>query len=234
MRFVRLHKGVYLNIKIWLFSLLFFLACGCQVDMSQVPQKVSDLSWLTQTPNAFYMLQYRPQRNLKNICSQPTTKQSLIIEVEQPSVQYEIAKIHNNIALNEYRQKILALPHAQWQEDPSVMIARNLVDTLNFCFKTTVHDKHQSQYRLLSHVHQLSIYQELDDKNSKAIVEMEFWLIMLDDITKTPLQWRVAAEEGIKAPYEYDDMINALNKALSRVLEANVYELIVAMQKVGQ
>lgn len=222
---MRIFLAVFACITLW----------GCvQIRDEKLPQKATQLpqniyeSLKLPRAQSYYVDYVRMRRGFAVSCQEPLS----IVEIEPPELSVPLAKIHRNIALNTHRESLDFLPNVYWAEPLEFMLQKHFARVLpRACYRTTRIAADDVDYRLLSFVHDFSIFADASDNGLRGVVDIEFWL--LAPKSGEIERWRFSAQENIGAPYDMQAAIESLNKAFSRVVESNFMQMATILQPQG-
>ena len=222
---MRIFLAVFACITLW----------GCvQIRDEKLPQKATQLpqniyeSLKLPRAQSYYVDYVRMRRGFAVSCQEPLS----IVEIEPPELSVPLAKIHRNIALNTHRESLDFLPNVYWAEPLEFMLQKHFARVLpRACYRTTRIAADDVDYRLLSFVHDFSIFADANDNGLRGVVDIEFWL--LAPKSGEIERWRFSAQENIGAPYDMQAAIESLNKAFSRVVESNFMQMATILQPQG-
>ena len=195
---------------------------------TQLPQNIYESLKLPRTQS--YFVDYSRMRRRFNV----SCEQELLptVEIEPPELSLPLAKLHRNIALNTHRELFDSLPNAYWAEPLEFMLQKHFARVLPYaCYRTTRIASDDVDYRLLSFVHDFSIFADANDNGLRGVVDIEFWL--LAPKSGKIERWRFSAQENIGAPYDMQAAVESLNKAFSRVVESNFMQIATILQPQG-
>lgn len=173
-----------------------------------------------------YHIQYSRQRRVYNIQCPLNTHP--LIEIEPPLLSDSIHRLHGHVALNEHKSSFSALHNVYWAENLSNMLQRHFARIKPMdCFRLTRIKSNNADYRLISVVHDFSIFTDAKGHALKGVVDMEFWLIRPNAQPNWQTKrWRLVAQEPVKARYDTQAAIHSLSIAFSRILESNFIEML--------
>ncbi|MDE7316489.1 MAG: PqiC family protein [Helicobacter sp.] len=222
---MRIFLAVFACITLW----------GCvQIRDEKLPQKATQLpqniyeSLKLPRAQSYYIDYVRMRRGFAVSCQEPLS----IVEIEPPELSVPLAKIHRNIALNTHRESLDSLPNVYWAEPLEFMLQKHFARVLpRACYRTTRIAADDVDYRLLSFVHDFSIFADANDNGLRGVVDIEFWL--LAPKSGEIERWRLSAQENIGAPYDMQAAVESLNKAFSRVVESNFMQMATILQPQG-
>lgn len=211
------------------------LVFGCvQIHDEKLPQKAvrlpQDIYESLKLPRAqSYFVDYtRIRKNFNVLCEHESLP---MIEIEPPELSVPLEKIHRHIALNTHNTDALeSLPNAYWAEPLELMLQKHFARVLpRACYRTTRIAADDADYRLLSFVHDFSIFADASDNGLRGVVDMEFWL--LEPKSGEVTRWRLNAQENIGAPYNTKAAVESINRAFSRIVESNFMQMAAIVHK---
>lgn len=222
-----------MRIFLAVFACITLLGC-VQIHDEKLPQKATQLpqniyeSLKLPRAQSYYVDYVRMRRGFAVSCQEPLP----IVEIEPPELSVPLAKIHRNIALNTHRESLDSLPNVYWAEPLEFMLQKHFARILpRACYRTTRIAADDVDYRLLSFVHDFSIFADANDNGLRGVVDIEFWL--LAPKSGEIERWRLSAQENIGAPYDMQAAVESLNKAFSRVVESNFMQMATILQPQG-
>lgn len=222
-----------MRIFLAVFACISLLGC-VQIRDEKLPQKAvqlpQDIYESLKLPRAqsYYVDYVRVRRSFNVLCEQDSLP---MVEIEPPELSVPLEKIHRNIALNTHNADALdSLPNAYWAEPLELMLQKHVARILpRACYRTTRIASEEADYRLLSFVHDFSIFADASDNGLRGVVDMEFWL--LEPKSGEVTRWRLNAQENIGAPYDTQAAVESVNRAFSRVVESNFMQMATILQK---
>lgn len=222
-----------MRILLAVFACISLLGC-VQIRDEKLPQKAvqlpQDIYESLKLPRVqSYFVDYTRMRKSFNVLCEHDFLP--MIEIEPPELSMPLEKIHRNIALNTHNADTLdSLPNAYWAEPLELMLQKHFARVLpRACYRTTRIAAAEADYRLLSHVHDFSIFADASDNGLRGVVDIEFWL--LEPKSGEVTRWRLNAQENIGAPYNTKAAVESINKAFSRVVESNFMQMAAMLQK---